>query len=138
MPEDAARDLAWDARRARRTAAVFVALTALTLGLVALGALVRAHGAGLACPDWPRCFGVWLPALNLRVGFEWAHRAAVLTISTIFTASAAWVAIHPELRAAARRPLAVAFLLLAVQIVLGGLTVLLSLASWTVTAHLVT
>lgn len=132
--EDGARA----ARLARRAAAAFLALTVVTLGLVVLGALVRAHGAGLACPDWPRCFGVWLPALDLRVGFEWSHRAAVGVVSTLFVVAGLFVVATRELRAAAWRPLAVAAALLAVQIVLGALTVLLALASWTVTAHLVT
>ena len=40
---------------ARRLAAAFAGLLVLTEVLIVLGALVRAHGAGLACPDWPLC-----------------------------------------------------------------------------------
>ena len=43
---------------ARRTAAVAILLT---FGLIVLGAWVRATGSGLACPDWPTCYGHWLP-----------------------------------------------------------------------------
>ena len=44
-----------DAAGARKLGRAFFALAALTYGLIVLGALVRAHGAGLACPDWPLC-----------------------------------------------------------------------------------
>ena len=74
--EDAARA----ARRAHRAAAAFLALTVATLGLVVLGALVRAHGAGLACPDWPLCFGNFVPAMDLRVAFEYSHRVLAWTV----------------------------------------------------------
>jgi len=137
-PEEVPSSALRDARRAMLGVRRFSVLAALTLGLVTLGALVRAHGAGLACPDWPRCFGVWLPEMDLRVGFEWTHRLVAGSISLLFALAAALVLRDARLRAAARRPIALAFALLALQIVLGGLTVLLGLAPWTVTAHLVT
>jgi NADH dehydrogenase len=124
--------------RAQRLARAFGALVALTLGLIVLGALVRAHEAGLACPDWPRCFGRWIPPLDLRVAFEWSHRLVAGILSLLFLALAAGALRDPRTRPRLTTPLALAALLLVVQIVLGGLTVLLGLAPWTVTAHLVT
>lgn len=112
----------------------FAALTAATVALMVLGATVRAHGAGLACPDWPLCFGRLVPSFDARVALEWAHRALAGGIAASLAVLTALFARRGERRA--RGALAVAWLLLAAQVVLGGLTVWLRLAPWTVTAHL--
>jgi protoheme IX farnesyltransferase len=62
-----------------------------TLLLVAIGGVVRATGSGDACPDWPRCFGSWLPPLEFSPIIEYSHRlAAAITGVLIF--ATAWVA----------------------------------------------
>jgi cytochrome c oxidase assembly protein subunit 15 len=124
--------------RWRRTLfAWFAVLTALAWMLIVVGALVRAHGAGLACPDWPLCFGQLVPTFDAKVAFEWGHRvfAGSLSLGLLTGAVLTWRQ-GGELWARAKRPIVAAGLVFVVQAVLGGLTVLHLLASWTVTSHL--
>jgi cytochrome c oxidase assembly protein subunit 15 len=131
LPEDARRV----ALRAGRSAA---ALAAAAWALIVIGALVRAHGAGLSCPDWPLCHGRLVPDFDARIALEWGHRLFAGTLGLGAAGVAAVLLRRRELRARFARPLALVFALLGTQVVLGGLTVLLGLAPWTVTAHLLT
>lgn len=127
------------ARRAyRRLAFGFECLVALTLGLIVIGALVRAHGAGLACPDWPLCFGGFVPQMDIKVGFEWTHRVLASIVTLIFAALGVLAWRNRDGCEQLPTLLGLAVALLATQIALGALTVWLKLASWTVTAHLIT
>jgi cytochrome c oxidase assembly protein subunit 15 len=125
-------------RSSRQLAAGFMALAGLTYGLIVLGALVRANEAGLACPDWPLCFGELVPRMDVKVAFEWSHRLVAGSVSLIFAGLALAALRRPATPAGARRGIAVAAVLLIVQILLGALTVWELLAAWTVTSHLVT
>jgi heme A synthase len=134
-PSDAERKS--DPPIARHLGFGFLGLAGVTYVLVVLGALVRANGAGLACPDWPLCFGEVIPRFDVKIAFEWGHRALAGGVGLVFVALGALTLRDATLRRPMWLGLLVTALLLATQIVLGGLTVLELLASWTVTSHLV-
>ncbi|MBD2548914.1 COX15/CtaA family protein [Microcystis elabens FACHB-917] len=119
------------------TAHLVVALVAL----VAIGGATRVMEAGLACPDWPLCYGVLWPGRqwNLQVFLEWFHR-----LDAFLVGLALLLLFALSLRFRTRFPLwlpwsaGLALALVAVQGALGALTVLSQLAAPTVTLHLAT
>jgi cytochrome c oxidase assembly protein subunit 15 len=114
-------------------------LAIATLVLIAIGSATRVMNAGLACPDWPLCYGTLLPwaEMNLRVFLEWFHRLdaalvgsgaiALLALSLIWRKQLpGWV---PWLTG-------LALVLVCAQGALGALTVTELLRFDLVTAHL--
>src|SRR5262245_2137134 len=112
-------------------------LAVAALGLVMmLGNVVSATGSGLGCPDWPLCHGRVIPPGGTEIWIEFRHRLAVPLFSVLLIATAVSVLRRREISARHRR-IAVALLgLLGVQIVLGGITVLLGLSALVSTIHL--
>ncbi len=121
---------------------------ALTVVLIVLGATVRATNSGLSCPDWPTCYGHWLPRPGdippeagyayYQVMLEWVHRliaGVILGPLVLVTAVAAWRA-RGEDPALVRLALLLVGLLL-IQALLGGVTVLDRNSPWSVAVHLV-
>jgi heme a synthase len=55
---------------------LMIAMAIATVFLMALGSATRVMNAGLSCPDWPLCYGEFVPIsqMNLQVFLEWFHR----------------------------------------------------------------
>ena len=121
-----------------------LAWTAATLSylLIILGAIVRITGSGLGCGEhWPLCNGKLLPPLDLPTMIEYGHRLAAAAVSGLVTAVAAYAwwlrkGAGSRERYIPDRTAYVALALLVVQVLLGAVTVKLSLPPWTVILHL--
>lgn len=117
-------------------ARAFRGLALSTWLLLVVGASVRVHGAGMACPDWPLCFGELVPRMDFRIFLEWGHRLLAGFESVGLLVLGLIVFRDPGLRAKVGGWVLATGAVLLLQIVLGGLTVLHLLAEWSVTSHL--
>jgi len=52
--------------------------------LLIWGNMVSGLGHGLACPDWPLCFGQFFPDINFPIFMEHGHRVMGLIVSILF------------------------------------------------------
>ena len=126
--------------------------TATTYFLILVGGLVRASGAGLGCPDWPRCFGSWIPpasAADLPPQFdpaqfnpalmwtEYLNRLLGVTVGFLILATAVSAWRHHRHQPRILWTTIAAFLLVGFEGWLGGRVVAHELAAWIVTAHLI-
>lgn len=129
-----------------------IAATAVTYLLIAVGGLVRASGAGLGCPDWPRCFGSWIPpasAAELPAGFdpaqfnptlmwtEYLNRLLGVTVGLVILAATVSAWRHHRREPRILWPVVAAVLLTGFQGWLGGRVVAHELAAWIVTVHMI-
>lgn len=120
----------------RLAARLGFATTALTFGLIVIGSVVRTTGSGLACPDWPLCQGRLIPPWQFNVMVEWTHRLVALLVSLSLVALSVLTFAHPALRRRLAGLVLLALSLLAVQVLLGALTVWKLLDPSVVSGHL--
>ena len=116
-------------------------LVVALVALVAIGGATRVMEAGLACPDWPLCYGRFLPGqqMNIQVFLEWFHRLDAFVVGVaLLVFVGVGVALRRRLPTWVPWMAALALALVAFQGALGALTVTHLLASPLVTAHLAT
>ena len=107
-----------------------------TLGLLFLGSVVHATESSLACPDWPTCYGTMLPEMSGGVFWEHLHRLVAGGLVLLFGAATwlAWKEAPGRARIVTGAVLGV--VLLIVQSILGGVTVLMRLPDAVSSSHL--
>jgi protoheme IX farnesyltransferase len=116
-----------------------IATATATYLLILIGGLVHGTGSSLACPDWPTCYGSLLPRMEGGVAVEHSHRLAAGTVTLLTLALAAMVQLSGEPRHKPLRRVAwLAFALVIIQALLGGITVLLRLPTLVSTLHTAT
>jgi cytochrome c oxidase assembly protein subunit 15 len=126
--------------------------TLVTYFLIFVGGLVRVSGAGLGCPDWPKCFGRWLPPMtaaqlppemdpyifNFALAWiEYINRMIGVIVGLLILV-VAFLAVKNFLKNWRISLVSmVALLLTAFQGWLGGAVVASELKPWVVSAHMV-
>lgn len=113
----------------------FVVSAGWTLFLLFLGSVVHATGSSLACPDWPTCYGTMVPAMEGGVFWEHLHRLVAGGLILMWLL-AGWLTRQADAPAGIRRGWAIGLVLLIVQAVFGGVTVLLRLPAAVSSTHL--
>ncbi len=126
-----------------------------TLGtyiVIFAGGLVRVSGAGLGCPDWPRCFGGWFPPLSVSqippeidaahfnfalAWIEYINRLAGMLLGLLIAATAVMAIVQYRKVTRILWPSLLAALFVAFQGWQGGQVVLSELNPLLVSTHLV-
>ena len=108
----------------------------MVLFQITLGGIVRITESGLGCPDWPLCDGQIVPELDFHTAIEWGHRVSGASIGILIIIINV-ISVKFFGRKSAQSSISLSLLLLVVlEGVLGGITVLTELAWWVRLIHL--
>ncbi len=123
--------------RSSRLPGLFIATVVLVFILIVWGGIVRLSGSGLSIPAWPLGpNGQVIPPAQTRVMIEFTHRVLAMLVGFATLLLAILVYAKPRYRAALGGIMAIALVVLAIQILMGGRVVLEELGVERVVAHL--
>lgn len=129
-----------------------IATVLATLFLIFVGGLVRAAGAGLGCPDWPKCFGLWIPPISLdglppgfepeqfnvyKTWMEYVNRLVGVVIGLLIIATFLRSIRYRKEKPSIFYASGIALILVLFQGWLGGQVVESGLAVWLITIHMI-
>lgn len=129
------------------------ALLLVTYLLIVIGGATRVYDAGMSCPDWPHCYGHYVPFpesripggymvegrhyMGWQVALEWSHRTLAALVGAGVLAALVWglAGVRKGLPQVTR-PLLTATGLLVLQISLGAFTIFQANSPLSVILHL--
>jgi len=113
-----------------------VATLVATIGLIVLGSAVRVTNSGMGCKGWPLCSGQVGPIARFHPLMEQSHRFLVSIVTVLILLLPFLIRRAGAFAGHVRGPALVSVGVIAVQIVLGAITVLTNNAPVTVALHL--
>lgn len=105
---------------------LFVFTLVVVLYQLFLGGKVSSHYAGLACPDFPTCYGEWFPKMEGTIRFQMEHRlfGYLVTFSVLSLSAYGILYLKDQY---VKKSLKIAAYLVSFQILLGAMNVLYQL-----------
>ncbi|MCH8494701.1 MAG: COX15/CtaA family protein [Balneolales bacterium] len=122
-----------------------------TLFLILVGGLVRASGAGLGCPDWPKCYGLWIPPTSVdtlpsayeasefnavKTWTEYINRLIGVLIGFFITLTFIFSFKYRKTKPVITLASFAAFVMVLFQGWVGGQVVLSGLSEWIISVHM--
>ncbi len=112
------------------------AVTVYAYGVVYLGAYVRHTGSSMGCTDWPLCQGRLIPELTGQTGIHFIHRAGAAILFFLLLAVMLYAVRHlKEQRRDLYAASILAFVLVTLQVLSGGMVVLFKLHLYATLLH---